>query len=95
MAGIKFSGSPRAHFKLSNTEEMYKIDSCSKLPGPSRDFSRSLGLYISRKKEMLAMPERQVGDENEDGAVDVHHAVLVQVLLQVDDAQDEGDHLKQ
>jgi hypothetical protein len=44
---------------------------------------------------MLAMPEGQVGDEYEDGAVDVHHAVLVQVLLQVDDAQDEGDHLKQ
>jgi hypothetical protein len=44
---------------------------------------------------MLAMPERQVSDENEDGAVDVHHAVLVQVLLQVDDAQDEGYHLKQ
>ncbi len=41
------------------------------------------------------MPEGQVGDEYEDGAVDVHHAVLVQVLLQVDDAQDEGDHLKQ
>jgi hypothetical protein len=50
---------------------------------------------ISRQEEMLAMPERQVSDENEDGAVDVHHAVLVQVLLQVDDAQDEGDHLKQ
>ncbi len=43
----------------------------------------------------MAMPEGQVGDENEDGAVDVHHAVLVQVLLQVDDPQDEGDHLKQ
>jgi hypothetical protein len=43
----------------------------------------------------MAMPEGQVGDENEDGAVDVHHAVLVQVLLQVDDPQDEGNHLKQ
>jgi hypothetical protein len=50
---------------------------------------------ISSQEEMLAMPERQVSDEYEDGAVDVHHAVLVQVLLQVDDAQDEGYHLKQ
>ncbi len=38
----------------------------------------------------ISFPEGQVGEENEQGAVDVHDAVLTELLLEVDHTQDQG-----
>ena len=39
------------------------------------------------------LPKGQVGEEDEEGPVDVHDPVLVELLLQVDHPQDERQYL--
>jgi hypothetical protein len=55
----------------------------------------TVGIYNAALKSRLCcakvfFPEGQVSEEDEQGAVDVHDAVLTELLLEVDHTQDQG-----
>lgn len=50
-----------------------------------------LSPHINNRKDVL---ESHVGDEDKQGAVDIHHAVLVHSLIEVHDADQQRNHLR-
>ncbi|WOY70592.1 hypothetical protein R6I18_22665 (plasmid) [Escherichia coli] len=47
--------------------------------------------YIYRGKDVL---KGHVGQEEEDGSVDIHHTHLRELLAQKDEANQDGNHLQ-
>lgn len=47
--------------------------------------------HVNNRKDVL---EGHVGEKDEQGAVDVHRAVLIHLLAKINDADQQRDHLR-